>query len=329
MADAAASDLASCAQSAVTEPVIAALHHCFPTDALVLSRYRGPVQVSDLTVDDELKSLMQARVRSVSVKQPRDRCFVKISFGNGQGSLTVTSSHVLKARRPSREHRYAAVLASDLQVGDWLRTLPGHVEVDDIDIEDMHASVIEVELEDSQATMYASSGGEFVEVYGALTPTLRDDTIKILTFNRHDNFREALLQSSDLEGFRRALETCGFDADLSTNGLGLGKMFVPAEIAWPTLLALYTRKHHTKRGATCSTQVGIHQVVVSRATESAVREAIRAHSRSRSIYVASEEVLPLPSVRLQTDGSRASVTCSTNPGANPRVHMPSAWDSYC
>lgn len=106
--------------------------------------------------------------------------------------------------------------------------------------------------------------------------------VKILSFNRFDNFRSALLENQELEACRDALKRAGFNADLDVYELGPGKMFVTSELAEPTLGALSMIGRRLK----CS------DIVVSNEFEPIVRFAVQSHSR-RCIYVQNVEVLKL------------------------------------
>eukprot|EP00928_Gymnodinium_smaydae_P025783 TRINITY_DN20438_c0_g1_i1.p1 TRINITY_DN20438_c0_g1~~TRINITY_DN20438_c0_g1_i1.p1 ORF type:complete len:610 (+),score=86.12 TRINITY_DN20438_c0_g1_i1:59-1888(+) len=324
------SDEISLSRSVMSAPALSYLKHCFPTNTLVMTQRGGQVEVTDVRIGDKLKSLSDAKVHNVLTLQSRERLFVDLTLQDYQGSLMVTSNHMLPALRPGKDrqdNRVQPLLAYDLQKGDLLRTLEGVLVVEHVDHKTVSAPVVEIELDDPRSTLFVSNGGNFVEVYGASSPRLRGDAeVKILTFRRHDRFKEALLQSEELQAVRRALESAGLDANLETHGLGLGKMLVPPHLAWPTLLALYTRSREQQATAH---RVGIHEVVVSRETEGAVREAIQAHAGNRARFAVSEQILPLSSVRLARSGSRAAATYSTNPDANPRVRRPCRWDSDC
>jgi hypothetical protein len=308
--------------TAVSAPPAAKLEHCLHPGTLVQTRGKGAIAAASLVAGDALVSLQFAKVHNVRCFQARERTFTNITFAGGQ--LKVTINHVLAARRPSVDRKFKPTLAADLVAGDVLRTISEEVVVEYIETDAESVRVVEIELNNPHDTMYVSNfaDGKFIEVYGAMAPRLQEDHVKVLLFNRHDNFREALLQSQELEAIRTALENDGFSADLDSHGLGPGKMLVPPALAWPTLLALHTRRrNHGLMGG-----IGCREVIVSRETESKVREAISAYT-TRTIYCRGEELLQLPRVH-SGKGSWPSVTHSTNPEVNPRTRVQKRkWDS--
>jgi len=168
----------------------------------------------------------------------------------------------------------------------------------------------------------------FIEVFGALVPKFRKDQVRILSFNRFDDFRKALLESNELRACREALERSGFNSDLDAYELGSGKLFVDPEIAWPTLTAL---QHRAFAGRTTKSS----DVVVNGPWAAKVEEAVNVYSR-RSLWVKHVEVLdalPLSTVgTFITVGEAASCaesarTQSTtdlavDAGLNPRACVP-------
>mmetsp|Transcript_45142 Transcript_45142/g.144591 ORF Transcript_45142/g.144591 Transcript_45142/m.144591 type:complete len:102 (-) Transcript_45142:380-685(-) len=100
-------------------------------------------------------------------------------------------------------------------------------------------------------------------------------------------------------------------------------MLVPPALAWPTILALHTRRRsHGAIGGT-----GLRDVVVSRETEPIVLQLLRDYA-PRSIYTTSVEVLELPDV-CSTREMRPMAICSTSPDANPRLPRRSySWDMF-
>ena len=136
--------------------------------------------------------------------------------------------------------------------------------------------------------MYISTGSTPVEVYGATLPKLKNEQVKILSFNRFDNVRESLLENVELEACRQGLEKQGFSADLIVYMLGPGKMLVRADLAERVLQALESR-----RGA----PLKCTDVVVSREFEPIVKLAVSQGSR-RKIFIQDEEVLELTCVHV-------------------------------
>lgn len=133
--------------------------------------------------------------------------------------------------------------------------------------------------------MYVSAhaGGSFVEVYGELAPPRRDERVKLLRFNRFERFREALLENAELQACRMDLERHDFSPDLHQHGLGPGKMFVQPQLAHGVLASLRERGERLRAG----------DVVVSRAFEAMVLEAVRRREGVRAAYVMNEQPLDL------------------------------------
>ena len=152
-----------------------------------------------------------------------------------------------------------------------------------------------------------------MKAYGALTPRLSEDTVKVYTLNRFDKLREQLLYNAELVACRRSLEAAGFASDLTVHGLGPGNMFVRPEIAWSTILALQTYSQRRTHGRIVG--LGCRSIVISREFDPTVRELIRACG-PRAIFVVSEDILGL---REMGAYGRPPVTCSTNPDTNPRI----------
>ena len=93
-----------------------------------------------------------------------------------------------------------STLASDACIGDRLRTFAASEAVVTCVLKStIHTGLSEIEMYDMSSTMYESTGCSSVEVYGATTPKLRDNQVKILSFNRFDHFRDALLENQQLE----------------------------------------------------------------------------------------------------------------------------------
>jgi hypothetical protein len=159
-------------------------------------------------------------------------------------AVDLTSSHVLEAFQPGQKAS-RPMIARDVRIGYRLRTCFGVVEVLDIQIETVTTVVIELELEDPSGTFFIgpadASTHAFIEVHGALAPLRDSDTVKIMSWKRHNQFRQVLLESAELESCRKALERAGYAPDLDSYGLGPGKMFVRVDQARAVLFALWHR----------------------------------------------------------------------------------------
>ena len=275
------------AQSA---PAVADTRRCFLLGTRVLARGRV-ASIADLQVGQHLRpsSGGEAVVRIVRRLPARERDVVCITFADTSedqpaGQLAVTASHTLPARRPS-SGAFEPRLAAELALDDRLRTYAAEVKVVQVERRTEIVAVVEMDLEDVNCGIFAATAGDseghsYVAVYGALTPPLRNDQVKLLTFSRFDRFREALLEGEELRACRQSLESAGYSSDLAANGLGPGKLFVPAHIAWQSLVALSLRPRRTR----CS------DVVVSHQFEPLVMDAVQRFT-TRAIRVQSVEVL--------------------------------------
>lgn len=237
---------------------------------------------------------------------------VRLAFRGTRGglerqSLCVTANHALPALRP-RRREYESLCAREVELGYRIRTHGGEAVVEEVEPHLQTTAVMEIELEDARSTIYASSHpgslGDllFVEVYGELTPPRRDETVKLLRFNRFEGFREALLEAPELRACRMDLERHNFSADLNAHGLGAGKMFVQPQLATNVLAILGTTYRSLRAG----------DVIVSRAFECMVLEAVRRRRGVRAVYVLDQQPVVLgysarvwfteASLQLYTDG---------------------------
>lgn len=188
--------------------------------------------------------------------------------------------------------------------------------------------VHQVELENLRDTFFVGEPGfadsAFVEVYGEAAASRSSRQVKILTFMRFDRFREALLQSPELEPCRRMMLAEGVHADLSEHGLGPGKAFVRADLACLVVQQIMDR------GRTLRSS----EVIVSPDFELLVLDLIQCYAPRALSREPQVEVWNIPcevqarerhtfiSCDALSVGSTSSVTRSTtdmhSSGANPR-----------
>merc|ERR1712216_214630 len=131
-----------------------------------------------------------------------DRDLVTISVESAVGTtvLTVTSGHWLLTDR-HRGCPCEQVEAGNLRIGDSLITLATRVTIRDLKRHTRPERVIKIELDNSRSTIFVgapnASRHVFIEVFGAAWNDKR--SIQILAFRRFNQFREALLESHELE----------------------------------------------------------------------------------------------------------------------------------
>lgn len=312
-----------------TAPAAARMLQCLLPHTQVLTRSAHSIDVAELQIDDELLAgCGQAVVDVVRHFAIQLRDIVQIEFESVANAaapeqLVVTASHFFPVFRPTCRNT-EPVLASEVRIGDLLRSQASLVKVTSVTKSTIRTSAIEVELRDSASSMYISTHSTPIEAYGATMPKLKNGQVKILVFNRFDGFVESLLKSEELEACRGALQQAGFNADLSVYDLGPGKMLVRANLAETVLEALSLR----------SEPLGRNFVVVSSEFEPIVKLAVR-HGAKRTIYVKDEEIMDLPRKSDLTRGKRtfldasssscagSGVVCSTtdmdeHKGKNPR-----------
>lgn len=319
-----------------TAPATSYSPQCLLPCTFVQLRSCRAINVAELQAGSELLSGHgQASVRIVRKLPTRDRDIVQIGFASASNTaayeqIVVTASHALAIHRPSCK-RFLPLLASEIRVGDQLRTHTLAVSVLSVTKSTINTQVFEIELHDMSSSLYVSTGSTPVEVYGATFPKLGNNQVKIISFNRFDCFRELLLEGEELESCRRALTGRGFSPDLGIYELGSGKMFVQAGLAESVLAALALR---TGPGLKCT------DVVVSSEFEPIVKLAVR-QATTRKIFVQREEILDLP--RDCTRAKRtflnlsssscgdSAVVCSTTDadkckGKNPRLSVDAGTD---
>jgi len=312
--------------SARTAPAAVDARRCLLPGTKVLTRCYGEINAADLGTGAQLHGQSTPTVHVRRFLPQRSRDVIAVSFMCKEGAdvpengIKLTASHVLAVRRPSCP-TFKPTLASEIRVGDFLRTPSAEVCVQQVGRSVEQTEVIEIELEDVQSTMYIARDGSPVEAYGALTPPLRNhEDASILTFNRFDNFWEALMVNEELAACRSALTRAGFNADLGLYGLGPSKMLVRADMAESVLQALHLRSRRLK----CS------DVVVSREFKPIVEFAVSQSSR-RNIFVQRQEALNLQRANVKrtfvevpsSSSSESAVTRSTTDahlgfGRNPR-----------
>lgn len=227
--------------------------------------------------------------------------------------LRITSSHQLLVRRDGRSFRPR--LAGELQVGDQLRTRADVVTIRSIEHQLMETEVVQLELGNAHDTMFIGEPGldmqAYVEVLGAIGPsrmTQTGCTVKILSYMRFDNFRQALLECPELALCRNAMATAGVSADLAEHGLGPGKMFVHADQAWAVLQQLVQRGQMTR----CS------DVIVSWEYELLVRDLIRHHSPRAACREPHVEHVDIPRA-MQVSEDRTFLTCGAHSSSSSMV----------
>lgn len=312
-----------------TAPAAAPISKCLLPNTQVVTSSGRSVNAADLKIDDELLAgCGQAIVRAVRCFPARDRDIIQITFASATDAaaheqLVVTASHVLSVFEPS-SRKTEPVLASEVTIGQCLRTPTLPVKVISVTKSTIRTSVFEIELRHSSSTMYISTGSTPVETFGATLPKLKHSQVKILSFNRYDKFRESLFENEELEACRQAICQAGFNIDLSVYELGPGKMLVRANLVESVLQALHSRPK----------LLGRNCVVVSSELEPIVKLAAQ-NGAGRSIFVRHEEILDLPRKSDSTRDKRtfldlsssscegSGVVCSTTDmdkkkGKNPR-----------
>ena len=114
-----------------------------------------------------------------------------------------------------------------MQLGDNLRMQLSEKQVVSIDRDVLDIEVLELRLRDTKGSLFAGLPGtplhDFVEVCGTLAP-LDGTFVEILRFQRFERFREIMGRSEELAACRAQLEEAGYDVDLSSAGLGPGKI---------------------------------------------------------------------------------------------------------
>lgn len=299
---------------------LAGENDCLLPDACVLTS-RGAVPAISLqegaVVYGSTSNLMSTMVRC-TILPARPRNVTRVSYegvGIGVKGLKLTSSHVLPVRRVGRA--FHPMLWGELQVGDHLRSLSGIMTVRSVHMEVMEIEAIQIELEQDLHTILIGEPGVnndcCVEVYGEVASAPLGSTLKIFSFVRFDRFREALLESPELEPCRSKLRAIGAHADLSEHALGPGQMFVAATQAWGVIQQLVERGQELRSS----------DVVVSREYELLVLDLVRHYAPrvlSRKPRVETMQV-QMPSrtkvektfleVHLPSTGSTSSVTKSS------------------
>jgi len=216
----------------------------------------------------------------------RDQDVVLIKYLDADqqlGILKVTASHVILVR--SRHTApYLPRLARDLQVNDQLKTLIGSATITGLDLTTQHTAAVQVVLAKATEGLLAAHEGAPIAVFGAESPPA-SCWVKILSYTRHDSFRQILLESEEdeLQICRDNMEQEGFCADLSKlRDVGSGKMFISTDLAQATVLHLYTRARPLRKS----------DIVVCQKYELVVKSAIERHPgrKPRLIY---EEIVDL------------------------------------
>lgn len=173
--------------------------------------------------------------------------------------------------------------AKDIEIGDQLRTWTSTALIRSFCHDTIDTGAIKIELEKPSGKFFvggpSSEKSVFVEVYGDVS-SVRP---MILRFKRFDRFGE-LLNSSELEPCRRELSGKGINSDLTEHGLGPGKMFVDANIAWLVLQHLNERNMKMK----CS------EIVVDSYFEDIVMDLVQRLSGRPRIVEPEVEILMLP-----------------------------------
>jgi len=244
-----------------------------------------------------------------------ERHMVRIHFaGDAESPVTsilVTASHAVVALKP-KQARFHPVLASEVAIGDRLRTRDSDRPVVNVEHEVLNVAVVEVRLKDTKGSFFSGMPGvnpaSFIELCGAFAP-LRRSTVELLHFQRCDRFREIIQENPELVSCRNELENSGFGTDLGVLGLGNGKLLVRADLVQQTITALQQHCHTKGKLLTAS------DIVVSSELKPIVLEQIQ-RGAPRVNRVVSSEILTLgPCTRVRNTFVELSAASSCSNSA--------------
>lgn len=261
--------------------------HCLLPSSFALTWQLKAILCKNLTRHEELwpgkpsfPSAFGPAVIQKCSKRPvcAERKVAVISFQDYRGAdaqLKLTSDHSVAARKPGNR-TFKPTRASELNVGDWIRTFFRQVNVLSVREETLKTEVVEVELGDLGSTVFVGDANSpdglmasAVEIFGEFAMSGDRKTIKIFTYRRFDRFEDIFLRCEELDGCRNAMQEVSVSVQLSEQSLGSGWMCVGKDIATRAIINLRHKKVTLK--AT--------QVVVSEEYEALVQSLIQAHSR--------------------------------------------------
>ncbi|CAE7039201.1 Helz2 [Symbiodinium sp. CCMP2592] len=285
------------ARTAYTAPAAMDLQHCLLPDTMVLVRNNEPVPASSIQAGAVLLTMQHADVSRCRTMQLRERDLVTLTYmvegSTAVKSVIMTTDHFIPVLR-SGARAGRPLPARDVRVGDRLFTRTARFAIVQERKEEVRPTqVVQIEFE-APATMLVAGPEEdlqpndFVEVHGCGegVPSL-DTSVKILHFNRFDNFADALLESEELQLCVDDLRQNGFSAEIRLDDdPPRGLMFVSSNLAPGVMWALRQRKQEAR-------PLWVSSVVVCRRYELIVRDCAR-HFRApgrRTIFVKQEESL--------------------------------------
>ncbi|CAE7726047.1 Top3b, partial [Symbiodinium necroappetens] len=285
-------------RTAQTAPTAMDLQHCLLPDTMVLSRNSEPVPASSVHVGAVLLTMQHADVSRCRTMQLRERDLVTLKYmvegSTAMKSVVMTTDHFIPVLR-SGARAGRPLPACDVRVGDRLFTRTARFAIVQTTEQDVRPTqVVQIEFE-APATMLVAGPQEdlqpndFVEVHGCGEggPPNLDTSVKILHFNRFDNFADALLESRELQPCVDDLRRNGFSASIRLDDdPPRGLMFVSSNLAPGVLRALRQRKQEAR-------PIWASSVVVCGRYEHIVKDCARhfeAQGR-RTIFVREEESL--------------------------------------
>lgn len=202
--------------------------------------------------------------------------------GNMQGALSLTAHHSMLVC-PQNARSFSPMPAGDVQRGDLLRAVDGEVVVDTVETLELTTEVLSMEFENRSSTVFVcgpdSPNDLFVEVYGELAPPPAGDFVKLLRFRHFRGLSDALRASPQLSACQDALIRAGFPAQ----SLQAGYLFVDDRIASAVIATVAAGRFRLTH----------RDVIVSKAFERGVLDAVGHHVGVRANWVVNEEPMDI------------------------------------